>query len=359
MSNRNHIEWEMRQEVLKNPDKAGGKLTNDETVRQYYKHIGKFCDWAREMGIERINQIERNGFTKQSLIQKYADTLKNAHKSDGSSLKATTIHTYLAPVCSGLGVNEGLIDMPRRMSADIAKNTKLEMNAQGAREMESPSRARLVELCRITGVRPTALIERASVNCIVKDEALGQFFFRIKDKGGKISNQLITPEEAMRARAILSTNKDGEALKDGEKPFDKAERGKMALSALRIERAQRIEAYFERQFNAWKHLPRSSASERAYRESEKEKAQKSRQEWIENLCKTYEKFHPSASSWSVENFRLKIEATSRYGLRGGNRERAKELGRPLSYDRVALSIASVFALSHWSDESTIRNYLTK
>ena len=40
-------------------------------------------------------------------------------------------------------------------------------------------------------------------------------------------------------------------------------------------------------------------------------------------------------------------------------ERAEALGRPVSYDRVACRIVSVYALSHWEDESTIRNYLTK
>ena len=35
------------------------------------------------------------------------------------------------------------------------------------------------------------------------------------------------------------------------------------------------------------------------------------------------------------------------------------LGRPTEYDRVAVRIASVYAFSHWVDESTIRNYLTK
>lgn len=30
-----------------------------------------------------------------------------------------------------------------------------------------------------------------------------------------------------------------------------------------------------------------------------------------------------------------------------------------SHDEVAVRIASVYALSHWEDETTIRNYLTK
>lgn len=58
-------------------------------------------------------------------------------------------------------------------------------------------------------------------------------------------------------------------------------------------------------------------------------------------------------------YRARLGKPSRIFIRGGNLERAEALGRPVSYDRVACRIVSVYALSHWEDESTIRNYLTK
>jgi hypothetical protein len=61
----------------------------------------------------------------------------------------------------------------------------------------------------------------------------------------------------------------------------------------------------------------------------------------------------------VEKYRKQLENPAPISIRGGNRERAIALGRPTEYDRVAVRIASVYALSHWVDESTIRNYLTK
>lgn len=69
--------------------------------------------------------------------------------------------------------------------------------------------------------------------------------------------------------------------------------------------------------------------------------------------------HPKKSPQAIEKYRKQLLNPSRISLRGGNRERAKALGRPTDYDRVAVRIASVYCLSHWADDSTLRNYLTK
>ena len=45
-------------------------------------------------------------------------------------------------------------------------------------------------------------------------------------------------------------------------------------------------------------------------------------------------------------------------LRKDNRSLARELGRPVGYDRLALLAASVFCLSHWRHDVTIANYLS-
>ncbi len=61
----------------------------------------------------------------------------------------------------------------------------------------------------------------------------------------------------------------------------------------------------------------------------------------------------------VARYRRKLENPSPISIRAANRERAEQLERPTEYDRVVVRIASVYALSHWVDETTIRNYLTK
>lgn len=81
--------------------------------------------------------------------------------------------------------------------------------------------------------------------------------------------------------------------------------------------------------------------------------------WIEKIMGKYCAAHPHASPQQIEKYRAQLSRESRIYIREGNKERALELGRPTDYDRVAVRIASVYALSHWEDESTIRNYLTK
>ena len=46
-----------------------------------------------------------------------------------------------------------------------------------------------------------------------------------------------------------------------------------------------------------------------------------------------------------------------YRMRGENRVRAKQAGRPTEYDRVALMATSVFHLAHWRNDVTARNYM--
>ena len=83
------------------------------------------------------------------------------------------------------------------------------------------------------------------------------------------------------------------------------------------------------------------------------------EEWVDKICRKWNESHPKATESQRNAYRARLEKPSRIFIRGGNLERAEALGRPVSYDRVACRIVSVYALSHWEDESTIRNYLTK
>ena len=114
------LEVVMRREVIQNDSKADGKLTNDATLKPYKRYIHNFCAWAADLGIKRTADIEKQGYTPVTLVQKYTDKLVS------KGLKATSVHTYLAPVCKGLGVGMEQIKKPQRLSKDIVKNTKLQ-----------------------------------------------------------------------------------------------------------------------------------------------------------------------------------------------------------------------------------------
>lgn len=341
----------MNRNAAENPEKSEGKLTNNKTIGPYRHHIGAFADWAATLGIKRMADIGRNGYTEQTLIQKYADHLIS------KGYKATSIHTYLAPVCKGLGVGMSEISKPQRLSENIVKNTKIKQNKTGEKQLDDPKYARILRLAEIVTVRPQAMV-RLTVNNLKIDEN-GDHIIAVRDKGGKESIQLLLSHEATIVRDILSTNADGNPLKPGERPFSAKDLGQIAYSGFRIKRAQQIEAYFDRQFNAWKDMPKATPEQRKHRDEAREKAEALKKEWIDKIVEKYRQGHPKETAADVAKYRRKLENPSTISIRAGNRERAIALGRPTEYDRVAVRIASVYALSHWEDETTIRNYLTK
>ena len=351
MSASNKIQYELLSNMNKNEEKERGVLTNHVTLRAYKKHICEFSDWAKGLGIRRIHEIAQQGYTPVSLVQKYTDELV------ARGLKPTTVHTYVAPICKGFGIGMEQISKPRRLSKDIVKNTKQHQNAAGEKQMNDLRNARLVRFAEIVTVRGSALV-RLTIDSLKKDEN-GDYIIAVRDKGGKESIQLLMPEEVDFVRKTLSEDRDGKPLKKGERPFSNKDRKQMPLGKFRIERAQRIEAAFERKFNAWRDMPSKTRKDRNARAKAQKAAQMEKEKWVVKIMGKYAAAHPKKSPQAIEKYRKQLLNPSRISLRGGNRERAKALGRPTDYDRVAVKIASVYALSHWEDESTIRNYLTK
>ena len=318
------------------PTKEAGKLTDYDTLGQYSANIEKFCTWLQNTyNVKREHQLERlctaRELSRQDIVQQYADYMAGSGK-----YKATTIHTYLAPICKALGVSMKDIDKPLRRSKDIVKNTVRTTNERGKREENRERLQPLLELASIVPVRPQALV-RLTTDCITKTPQ-GDPVVSVRDKGGKMSLQILLPGEEARVRELLSRDLDGRPVVPGERPFSKSDLGHIAWSQFRGKRSQELVRYFERVFS---------------------RNPSARKPWIDRICELYKASHPSYSAQKIRQYRDNLERPGRYALRGGNLERAKRLGRPTSYDRVALRIASVYGLSHWVDETTVRNYLTQ
>lgn len=345
------LEVVMRRQVMQNDSKADGKLTNNATLKPYKRHIQRFCDWAAELGIKRVADIQKQGYTPVTLAQKYTDELVR------KGLKATSVHTYLAPVCKGLDFGMEQIKKPSRLSKDIVKNTKLQQNKAGQKQTDDPRYARILRLAEIVTVRPQAMVRLTAQNLKVDEN--GDHIIEIRDKGGKMSIQLLLPHEVELVREILSKDAAGNPLKPGERPFTSKDLGQIAYSKYRILRAQAIERYFEQKFNAWQDMPRKTWQQREARNKAKAEAMAEKRAWIDKIVAKYAAAHPKESPKKIAQYRRNLLRESKISIREGNRERAIALGRPTEYDRVAVRIASVYALSHWEDESTVRNYLTK
>lgn len=334
-----------------NADKEGGRLTDRGTLQSYKTDILKFYDWAKALGIKRVHDIEKNGYTNVTLIQKYTDELV------ASGLRPTSVHTYIAPVCKGLGVGMHEIRKPSRNSADIKKNALQNKNPVGAHQLEDPRFSRIRLLGELTGVRRRELI-RLNANCLVVDK-FGDHLIQIRGKGGKISMQYLLPHEAAMIKDLLSKDADGNPVPPDKSPFTKKDLGKISWNYCRDKQAQEIEQFFEQRFNGWRNMPSKTKEDRERRAAAKAAAEAEKKKWVDKIVAKYKWEHPMATVTAIEKYRTQLENPAPISIRGGNRERAIALGRPTEYDRVAVRIASVYALSHWVDESTIRNYLTK
>lgn len=352
MSKSERLDVVMLRNLPNNSTKVNGKLTNETTLSQYKNNMYDFTDWAAdEFNIIREHHIFEAGFTPLSLAQRYADELIAQGKSP------STIHTYLAPVAKGLDIGMGELNLPKRDARSIKKNTKLHQNAVGAAQENKLQYARTVNLMKIVCVRPEAFC-RLNISCL-KQDAYGEWYVQVRDKGGKLSHQMIFDHEVDFVRFALSHDAEGKPLKDGAYPFTMADLGSIAHSKFRILRSQEIQALYERRFEGWRKMPSRTPEQRCKREQARIAAEKLKQEWIDKLVRQYEREHPRDSAEKVQRFREDISRDSRICLRGGNRENARKWNRPLSYERVSVAIASVRVLSHWEQETTIRNYLNK
>ena len=341
----------MNREAMQNDSKADGKLTNDVTTKPYKRHIEHFCEWAAGLGIKRTADIQKQGYSPVTLLQKYTDELVS------KGLKPTSVHTYLAPVCKGLGIGMEQINKPQRLSKDIVKNTKLQQNKVGKKQEDDPRYARILRLAEIVTVRPQAMVRLTAQN--IKVDENGDHIIEVRDKGGKMSIQLLLPHEVEFVRDILSKDAAGNPLKPGARSFTAKDLGQIAYSKYRILRAQEMERFFEIKFNAWQDMPKKTEQQREAREKAKAEAMAEKQQWIDKIVAKYAAAHPKETPEKIAQYRRALSRESEISIREGNRERAIALGRPTEYDRVAVRIASVYALSHWEDETTIRNYLTK
>ena len=348
MSKSERIDIVLKREVRYAVTKKGGKLTNDRTLKNYDTWIKYFYKWCVEKyGITRMHQIAEIGHCAQSLIQEYEVYLA------AKGLKPDTIHTYLAPICKGFGIGMSEIQKPTRAHPDRLKGLESTGKILVCR---SPRDVELARLADIVTVRKTAFSGLTAAN-LVQDEN-GDFTIQRKDKLGKVSCQLLLPHEVDFVRRMLSTDEGGHTLQDGKHPFTLRDLTHINFSDCRYRRAQELQRYFEVRYNSWRDMPTGNAAQRQERNERRRQAEAEKRMWIEKLVAKFAAAH-AHSPQAIRKVRERLEKPSRYVLRDNNREIAGRIGRPESYDRVALKICSTYCLSHWEDDSTIRNYLNK
>lgn len=288
---------------------------HDLTRKQYARQTKQYIQYCRE-------QFNCRTFEDCALhIQEYSDYLQK------QGYTASTIHTYLASICSVFVVNLGEISKPIR---HVAEYTRGRNNAlrDVQNDLENPRWAYIVEFQRRVGLRRDELMRLVGGD-LRRDES-GYLCVLVKrGKGGKMQYQRILPEDEDFIRAYF------ENVAPTEKIFDaKYFKNDLNFHSLRAESARK---YYEFQLQKMKENP-------AYRT---QLEQEIRNRWnVMNLSKNgkHKPFLPE-------------ECFGTYTLRGKNRTLAKKRNLPINYDKTALMATSIFKLSHWRNDVTIASYM--
>lgn len=290
------------------------RYENNKTRQIYTFAYRKFIDYCRK---------EHNAKSKEECfecINPYIKYLKQ------KGVSASTLHTYLASICTYQNVSMSNYEKPRRHTSEYSRG-RLD-NGKKIRSdstLSNPKYSRLVELQKRIGLR-RAEIARLRGCDLVYDES-GNLCVSLKGKGGKKQLQRILPGD----EAFVRNYFDG----SGNPIFTKEEmRNKLPLHYLRAKFAQRS-------YNYYLGLTKNPET-RAKLERE--------------LRARWNKYNINPRTGKPKHLPNRL-IHGNYYLRGKTRQFALDAELPIKYNRLALLCCSVFSLSHWRNDVSIASYL--
>lgn len=314
--------------IMRSRVKAHTHTMSSKTRRNYLRACAAFDTWRKN------ESYSNKAVAKNPLfyVQEWRDYLLQTGYSTG------TVHTYIAGVCCGLGMPmSGII----RAGTSADKRKSLGACARAQRALLRPQNADIVAFQAMVGGRRAAL-QRLTGADFVLDES-GQWCVRfVHDKGGKSQLQRIAPEDVDK----ISTYFDSVAL--DELVFPRQIDRNLDLHGLRAKHARREYARYVKICST----PEGRAEMR-------------KQLWARYKDPTYgckawlsaQQRGDQAGMRRAERAFATEMADGTYYLQRANRKVALERGRPVGYDRLALCCVSVFALSHWRNEVTVKHYM--
>lgn len=308
-------------------------ITNNHTARAYKHDIKAFAEWARDQGFRKVEDILCGD--PRLVVQSYRDDVLIKKYSSPQ-----TEHRKVAAICKGLGINrprgqkdpgwDGRIITTRRSAGRIIRGRDAMANQQGRKEESMPQYDRLVSFQRVVGLRRSE-IGRLRGRDLVRDES-GYLCVRVeKGKGGKEQLQRILPEDEEKVVTLFS------GIGHNQRVFQPKEmKNHINLHGLRSAQAKRAYQYYLGKIDSFT----------------------GRRQLATEIYARYCRFHPDGhgcASFARELGRCVKDRE--YIIRGENRSKAKGLGLPVVYDRLALMAVSVFHLSHWRLDVTVTNYM--
>ena len=321
----NSLQFELIKRVLP-------QIDNNRTGKAYKKRIKNFAEWAKENGYKKPESITRD------VIQEYEKALE----SDPKGYSPSTIHAYLSPVCSAAGVPMDKIRKPKRTAGSITRGrdhdvegNPAEQNLQGRKQASDPKYARLVALQEVLGIRRSELGHLVGADLVNMGRS---WYVRVRrGKGGKEQLQYILPKDVETVRQVFA------GIGPEQRVFSKKEmNNKINLHGMRAKHGKNCYHYYADM------IAKNPAA-----------ADKLRALLLHRWEKGHEKLkNDNPKAWTIQRSRFISDMDDRpYQLRGDNLRKAKTLGLPEEYNRLALMCVSVLHLSHWRLDVTATNYL--
>ena len=314
--------------IMRSRVKNHTKHLSVRTRRNYLRACKSFDDWRKRVGVSNKN------VAKEPV--RYVGTWRDYLLEQGYS--TGTIHTYIAGVCCGLAIPMSGIT---RSGTSLDKRKSLGTCARAQRALLRSQNADIVAFQAMVGGRRAAL-QRLTGSDFLLDES-GQWCVRfVHDKGGKSQLQRIAPEDVGKVKAYF------DSVAPDALVFPHQIDRNLDLHGLRAEHArQEYERY---------------AKICATPEGRTEMR---RQLWARYKdpiygCKAWlsaQQRGDQAGMRHAERAFVDEMADGIYYLQRANRKIALERGRSVGYDRLALCCVSVFALSHWRNEVTVKHYM--
>lgn len=296
------------------------KYKNDVTRNSYEKHYSEFIDYCR-----RTHNCKSKAECEQH-IQDYADYLAEQGKS------ASTIHTYIAPVCGYHGVPMSAIEKPKRKVSENKRSRSRDNKYNRSDQRYDNDQYKLVaDFQARVGIRKKEL-KKLTFKKLKKDESGYWCVEVMRGKGGKYHLQRILPEDVDVVKKYFCTDSNEKVFKASD--FS----DHMDYHHLRALQAQRAYWYYYNQLHTG---DKNADADAAYR-------------MRGELMRRWNKYNLDSNG---KPRKIPLANTKgMYKLRGDNRRKALADGLPVEYDRLAVYMVSVFHLSHWRLD-TLTNYL--
>lgn len=298
------------------------KYKNDVTREAYEKNYKRYVEYCRK----KHNSKSKEECSKY--IQEYVDFLKSQGKT------ASTVHTYIAPVCNYHNVPmSDICKDTRKVSENVRSRTRGNKYDHSEQRYDNPKYSLVAEFQARVGIRRSEL-KRLCLDDLVVDES-GYYCIRVKrGKGGKFHLQRILPEDVDFIKNYFKTPNCSERL------FKNSDfSNKMDYHHLRAKRSKRAYKFYYEQLHT------------GDKKTDLENAHK----LIGELIARWNKYNIDSKTSNPRPFPFK-NTKGVYKLRGGNRKKALLDGLPVEFDKLAIFAVSVFHLSHWRLD-TLANYL--